>query len=156
QSYGDAALNGGNVCLDLSGLDRILAWDPARGVARVEPGVTIGQLWRHTIGDGWWPYVVPGTMFASLGGCAAMNIHGKNNWKVGTIGEHILEVELLLPSGEIRRCSPSQHPELFFAAIGGFGMLGCFVSVTLQLKRVESGMLRVEPITVGGLAEMIA
>ncbi len=66
QSYGDAALNAGGMLLDLSRLNRILEWNPARGVARVEPGVTIGQLWQAAIADGWWPSVVPGTMAATI------------------------------------------------------------------------------------------
>ena len=154
QSYGDAALNAENVCLDLSRMTRILAWDPGTGMVRAEPGVTIRQLWEYTIEDGWWPPVVPGTMFASLGGSAAMNVHGKNNWKVGPIGDHILEFALLLPGGETRRCSREENAELFHAAIGGFGMLGCVVSVTLQMKRVHSGLLAVEPISVPSLEEM--
>jgi FAD/FMN-containing dehydrogenase len=156
QSYGDAALNGDGICLDLSRMNRILAWDPARGVARVEPGVTIGQLWQRTIADGWWPAVVPGTMHATLGGCAAMNVHGKNNWKAGTIGEHVLEVELLLPGGEVRRCSRDENAELFHAAIGGFGMLGCFLSLTVGLHRVHSGLLDVEPLAGGSLDGLLA
>jgi hypothetical protein len=82
------------------------------------------------------------------------NIHGKNNWKVGTIGEHIVAFELMRPSGEILQCSRDVEPELFHAAIGGFGMLGCFTSVTLQLKRVHSGLLEVEPLPIRNLDEM--
>ena len=44
---------------------------------------------------------------------------------------------------------------MFHAAIGGFGMLGCFLSLALELKRVHSGLLRVEPISVRSLEEMI-
>ena len=155
QSYGDAALNAGNICLDLSCMKRILAWDPGQGIIQVEPGVTIEQLWQHAIEDGWWPAVVPGTMFATLGGCLGMNVHGKNNWAVGPIGEHVVEFDLLLPNGEVRRCSREHEAELFHAAIGGFGMLGCFLSVTLRLKKVHSGLLDVEPFVARSLDEMI-
>ena len=82
-SYGDAALLTGGRVLDLSGMKRILAFDPVAGVARVEPGVTIRELWKHTISYGWWPKVVPGTSAVSCGGAAAMNIHGKNNFEIG-------------------------------------------------------------------------
>jgi len=154
QSYGDASTNAENLCLDTSRMNRILEWDPSSGRVRAEPGVTIRQLWQYTIEDGWWPPVVSGTMAVTLGGAAAMNIHGKNNWKVGTIGEHIEAFDLMLPSGEIVSCSREVEPELFHAAIGGFGMLGCFTSITLRMKRVESGLLEVEPIPIRGLDEM--
>jgi FAD/FMN-containing dehydrogenase len=155
RSYGDAALAGENVCLDLTRMNRILEWDPVRGEITVEPGVTLGQLWQYTIGDGWWPPVVTGTMFITVGGAAGMNVHGKNNFAVGPIGDHITSFDLLLPGGEIRRCSRTENRDLFFAAIGGFGMLGCFVRVTLQMKRVYSGLLKVEAWATHNIGELI-
>ena len=155
RSYGDASLNAEEICLDLSRMKRILEWNPQTGVIDVEPGVTIRDIWQYTVEDGWWPFVVPGTMFPTLGGCAAMNIHGKNNWKAGPIGDHILDFDMLLPSGEVERCSRDENSELFHAAIGGFGMLGCFLRIRMKLKRVHSGYLRVTPISVGSLEEMI-
>ena len=137
RSYGDASLAGEQICLDLTRMNRILDWDPENGTLRAEPGVTIRQIWQHAIGDGWWPYVVPGTMFPTLGGCAGMNIHGKNNFKVGPIGDHIRAFELLLPDGSVRACSRSENADLFHAAIGGFGMLGVFLSLTLEQLEAE-------------------
>jgi FAD/FMN-containing dehydrogenase len=134
---------------------RVLDWDPASGLIRVEPGVTIRELWQYVIEDGWWPAVAPGTSLASIGGCASANVHGKNNWKVGPIGEHIEDLELLLPTGERRRCSRSRDPELFRAVVGGFGLLGVLLAVTLRLKKVHSGLLEVTPLAARNLEEMM-
>ncbi len=71
RSYGDASINSENIVLDLTRMNRILDWDPSTGVIRVEPGVTIKQLWEYILQDGWWPAVVPGTMFPTIGGCAS-------------------------------------------------------------------------------------
>ena len=147
RSYGDASLNAEGISLDLTRMKRILAWNPETGIISVEPGVTLQQLWQYTIEDGWWPNVVSGTMFPTLGGAAAMNIHGKNNWKAGPIGDWILEFELLTPLGEIKICSRSQNADLFHAAIGGFGMLGVITRLDLQLKKIYSGLLKVTPIS---------
>lgn len=143
-SYGDAFMNSENIVLDLSRMNRILAWNPDTGLVKVEPGVTIAKLWQYILEDGWWPPVVTGTMKTTLGGCASMNTHGKNAWQVGPIGDHILEFEMMLPSGEIITCSRDVHSDIFHAAIGGFGMLGCFTSLTLQMKRVYSGYLQIK------------
>jgi decaprenylphospho-beta-D-ribofuranose 2-oxidase len=148
RSYGDASLNAENILLDMTRMRRILSWDPQTGIIVAEPGVTIQQLWQYTIEDGWWPSVVSGTMLPTLGGAAAMNIHGKNNFKVGPMGDSILEFELMTPSGEALLCSREQNPNLFYAAIGGFGMLGVITRLTLQLKKVSSGLLNVTPIGV--------
>jgi len=153
-SYGDASLNSENVTLDLRRMNRILEWNPSTGRIRVEPGVTIAQLWQYILEDGWWPPVVPGTAKPTIGGSAGMNIHGKNAWKSGTIGEHIIEFQLLLPGGETVTCSPEKNPDLFYGAIGGFGMLGVFTSLTLQMRRIYSGFLKVEALVSHNLGEM--
>lgn len=155
-SYGDTSLNAENIVLDLSRMTRVLGWDPAHGVIRIEPGVTIGQLWHYVLEDGWWPAVVPGSMYPTLGGGASTNVHGKNQWRVGSLGEQILSAELLLPSGEIVTCSPTENADLFYAAVGGLGLLGVFVSLTLRLERVTSGLLRVEEQVAANLGEMFA
>ena len=142
-SYGDAALNSENILLDMRRMNRILDWDPESGIVRAEPGVTISQLWQYILEDGWWPPVVTGTSMTTLGGCAAMNVHGKNAYKAGPIGDHILEFEMMLPSGEVIVCSREENEDLFYSAIGGFGMLGIFTSITMKSKRVYSGLLDV-------------
>ncbi len=153
-SYGDTALNSENIILDLSRMTRVLDWDPVAGLIRVEPGVTIGQLWRYALEDGWWPAVVPGTMYPTLGGCASTNVHGKNHWQVGSLGEQIVSAEVLLASGEIIVCSPEENSDIYYAAVGGLGLLGIFVSLTLRLRRVTSGLLSVEEQAAADLSEM--
>ena len=151
RSYNDAALNAGGIVLDLHSVDRILDWQPEIGQIRCEPGVTLEHLWQQVLPDGWWPPVVSGTMTTTLGGCLAMNIHGKNNYKAGTIGEHVLEFTALLPSGAEITCSPQKNGDLFRAMIGGLGMLGVFTTITLQMKRMYSGLLEIQAWNAPGL-----
>src|SRR5690242_8229278 len=155
RSYGDASLVAENICLDLCRMNRILAWDASSGIVHVEPGVTLRQLWQHIIGDGWWPPVVSGTMYVSMGGAVGMNFHGKNNFAMGPIGDHVLEFDLLLPGGELITCTRSENEDLFHAAIGGFGMLGCFTRIVLRMKKVYSGLLSVHAFATRSFAETI-
>jgi FAD/FMN-containing dehydrogenase len=154
-SYGDASINTGGKLLDLSGMNKILSFDDQTGEAVVEPGVTIRQLWRYSIERGYWPAVVPGTMEVTCGGAAAMNIHGKNNFAVGTFGDNTLEFTLLTASGETLVCNREQNADVFHAAIGGFGMLGVFVSLKLKLKRLHSGRMRVTAMASRDLEESL-
>ena len=155
QSYGDASLRPEAVVLHMGRMSRILAWDPRTGILDAEPGVTIRDLWRYTLGDGWWPPVVPGTMFPTLAGCLAMNVHGKNNWARGTVGDHCLEMDLLLPGGETLTVSRDHRPDLFHAVIGGFGLLGVVTRFRWQLKRVHSGLVEVKAISTPNLEAML-
>ena len=143
RSYNDASLNGGGIVIDLSSMNRIIKWDAVKGEVIAEPGVTLQQLWQTVEPEGWWPPVVSGTMFTTLGGCLGANIHGKNNFKVGPIGEHVIEFTAILPNGSEITCSPMKNTDLFYAMISGMGMLGIFTSITLQMKPIYSGLLEV-------------
>lgn len=155
RSYNDAAMNGGGIVLDTSGMNNILEWDSTRGVVRCEPGVTLQQLWQRVLPDGWWPPVVSGTMFTTLGGCLGANIHGKNNYRMGPIGEHVMEFTALLPTGVEIACTPKRNADLFHAMISGLGMLGVFTSITLQMKKIFSGLLEVHALPTRTLAEQL-
>ncbi len=156
RSYGDAALTGGGIVLDFGRMNRILDWNPETGVITVEPGVTIEQLWRHILEDGWWSPVMPGTMFPTIGGCLGANVHGKNNWKAGTMGEHVLSFNALLPNGEEVTCTPTENEELFHSIISGMGLLGVFTSITMQMKKVYSGNLDVNAWAEPNMKRMLA
>ena len=154
-SYGDAALLGEAAVLDLGRARRILDWDPGTGVVDVEPGVTVEQLWRHCLAAGWWPPVVTGTMAPTIGGGLAMNVHGKNNWQRGTLGDHCLELDLLIADGSTRTIGPSAEPELFHAVIGGFGQLGLITRARLQMKRVHSGLIEAKAVAAPDLGSLM-
>ena len=151
RSYNDAALNSGGIVMDLTGMNKIIAWNPETGLITAEPGVALEKLWKIVLPDGWWPPVVSGTMTTTLGGCLGMNIHGKNNFKLGTIGDQVVEFTALLPTGAEITCSPTHNGDLFYSMISGMGMLGVFTSITLQMKKVYSGMLKVHAFNVPDL-----
>ncbi|MBX7133870.1 MAG: FAD-binding oxidoreductase [Fimbriimonadaceae bacterium] len=154
RSYGDAALGDEAVVLDLSRMDRILDWNPESGVLEAEGGATLAAIWRHCIEDGWWLPVVSGTMFPTLAGALAMNIHGKNHFKAGSLGEHVLEMEIVAPSGMTQVLHPED--DLFSVVISSAGLLGVITRVRLQMHRVGSGDLRVLPISCRNWAEQFA
>ncbi len=154
RSYGDAALAADGLVIDVRGMNRVLSFDRERGIAELESGVSIEDLWRLGLPHGWWPHVVPGTMFPTMGGCLAMNIHGKNCFKAGPFGDWVQELDLLTADGQRRTVSREREPEIFRAVIGGLGLLGAVTRVKLGMKRIESGRLRVRPIRTRTLGAM--
>jgi FAD/FMN-containing dehydrogenase len=154
-SYGDPALNRNQIVLHVRPMHRVLNWDPETGTVDVEPGVTVGDLCRHVAGDGWWPAVVPGAQGPTLGGCVAANVHGKNNWRMGPIGEHVEEIEMLLADGSSMTCGPDVEPEVFRAAVGGFGLLGVLTRIRLRMVRNQN-LAHVEHYAAPRLADLIA
>ncbi|HRI45310.1 MAG TPA: FAD-binding oxidoreductase [Fimbriimonadaceae bacterium] len=156
RSYGDAAYLAEAVMIDLTRFDRILSWDPASGRLEVEAGVTLGDAWRHTLEDGWWPPVVSGTMHVTMGGALAMNIHGKNHFAVGSLAEYVDEIDLLTADGAVQTLYPGREDGLFEAVIGSAGLLGVITRAVLRMKRLHSGDLRVLPLSCASWAEQFA
>ena len=79
RSYGDAAQNHGGSAIDMTRMNRFLGFDADTGVLEAEAGVTISDILRTFAPRGWFPAVLPGTGFATLGGCIANDVHGKNH-----------------------------------------------------------------------------
>jgi len=140
-SYTDAALNTDGIVIDVTPMHRILAWDAGSGVMRVEPGVTLREMVHMAWKDGWWPAFSPSTPEVTIGGCAAMNVNGRNAWKCGPMGEHILAMDVLFANGEARSLEPKRDAQLFYAFIGSLGLLGIITSITVQLQRITSGFV---------------
>jgi decaprenylphospho-beta-D-ribofuranose 2-oxidase len=137
-SYSDAALNTKGILIDLKGMRRILSWNPEQGIMQVEPGVTMRDIVCVALADRWWPPVTPSSADVTIGGCVAMNVNGKNAWKCGSFGEHLLSLTVLLASGQMLTLSPRSDPQLFQALVGSAGLLGIITSITLQLQRIPS------------------
>lgn len=144
RSYGDANYVSEELVVDCSSMNRITNWDPSTGHLEAEPGVTIEQLWQKALPDGFWPPVVPGTMFTTLGGALAMNIHGKNHFKEGSLAEHVVELDIFISDGKTLTIKPTD--ELFNIVIGSAGLLCAITRVVLRMHAVKSGELKVVPI----------
>jgi decaprenylphospho-beta-D-ribofuranose 2-oxidase len=154
-SYTDAALNTHGVVIDVRRMRRILSWDAARGIMRVEAGATLRDVVRVAWKDGWWPFAAPSTAEATIGGCTAMNVNGRNAWKWGPYGAHMVSMEVLLASGEVCTFSPERNPQLFHAFVGSMGLLGIITTITVQLQRIPSGYVQIRRRPAASLAEIL-
>lgn len=154
-SYADEILNTEGVILDLSPMNRILGWNPETGRMRVEPGVTFEQALLRSLPDNWVIPAVPGIKGPTLGGALSNNIHGKNSYRDGNIGDAVVSFRLLTSDGQTRHCSRQENADLFFGAIGGLGLLGVFLEIELQCKKIPSPYLEVRKWTVPNFTKMM-
>ena len=78
RSYGDAALNP-DPTLSMLKMDRMQAFDEKTGLLTCEAGVLLADILDIFVPRGWFPAVVPGTKFVTVGGMIAADVHGKNH-----------------------------------------------------------------------------
>lgn len=157
RSYGDVALNPGGALVDMTGLDRFIAFDRASGVLEVESGVSLGEILetvcRPDADGAWFLPVTPGTRHVTIGGAIANDVHGKNHHRRGTFGRHVLGLTLARSDGRVLDCGPRQNADLFSATVGGLGLTGLILTARLQLVRVAGLALESEHIAFTGLSD---
>jgi FAD/FMN-containing dehydrogenase len=152
RSYGDSCMNQGGVVACTRFLRRFIAFDPDSGLLQCESGVQLADILNLVEPQGWFLPVTPGTKFATVGGCIANDVHGKNHHLEGSFGSHVTRFELVRTDGTRLLCSPTENTGYFNATIGGLGLTGLISWAELQLKRVPNSAINLETIKYQDLA----
>jgi decaprenylphospho-beta-D-ribofuranose 2-oxidase len=140
RAYGDAALNPDTTLL-MGACDRFLEFDTCNGIVECEAGLLLSDLLEVAVPRRWFPPVVPGTKFVTIGGLIAADVHGKNHHVDGSFGRHVESLRLAMADGAIVNCSRSENSEIFAATFGGMGLTGVILSARIRLRRIASSMI---------------
>jgi FAD/FMN-containing dehydrogenase len=130
------AVTEGGLMIDLS-LMKGIHVDPARRVARAQPGVRVGEYDRATAVFG---MATPSGVVSSTG-LAGLTLGGGLAWLMGKHGmavDNLLSAELVLASGEVLTASEETEPDLFWAIRGGGGNFGVVTSFEYRTHPVAT------------------
>jgi decaprenylphospho-beta-D-ribofuranose 2-oxidase len=144
RAYGDAAQNAGGEVLEMTTLRAVHHLDVQGGTVTVDAGLSLEDLIASLLPLGWFPAVVPGTRYVTVGGAIASDIHGKNHHLEGSFCEHVESFELLTGAGERLTVTREDPPGVFAATAGGMGLTGIVLRASLRLSRVETSWIRAD------------
>jgi FAD/FMN-containing dehydrogenase len=129
----------GGLQLDLSRLDRLTELRPGRRLATMQAGIQwprlLAELHDRQAGNAdpvTFRQKQTGADRLSIGGALSANIHGRG-LQFGPFVEDVDSFTLVDASGELRRCSRTENTDLFRLVVGGYGLFGIVVDVTLRL-----------------------
>jgi FAD/FMN-containing dehydrogenase len=120
--------------IDLSAM-RSVRVDPGRRAALVEGGARLGDLDHETQA---FELAAP-VGVVSATGVAGLTLHGGMGWllrKHGLSIDNLLSAEVVTADGRLRKASPSENPDLFWAIRGGGGNFGVVTSFELKLHPI--------------------
>lgn len=128
----------GGILIDTTALTRPVSLDAERGLLEMEAGAQ-------------WPAVIEashalqgddvrwgirqkqtGADDLSLGGSVSANGHGRG-LVMGPMVDDVEALTVATADGELVRCSRQENAELFSLVVGGYGLFGVIVTVTLRL-----------------------
>lgn len=129
-----ATLKGGAV-LNIAGLNRILQINTQEGYAVAEPGVITAQLQRVLNPLGFFYAPDPASQrVCTLGGNIAQNASGSRCLKYGGTLDHVLEISLVLPNGEVVSVSRNDAgPDWVGFLCGSEGTLGIITQLKVKI-----------------------
>ena len=125
--------------IDLSQMKRVTV-DVERQVARVEPGLTLGELVQALEPFG----LITPTGTCSGNGLGGATLGGGIGWLMGKYGliiDNLLACEMVTAEGELVRASATERPELFWGLRGGGGNFGIVTAFEMRLYPLEEVLM---------------
>ena len=135
-SQGGHTYTAAGIVLSMRGFNRIGAIDSVAMTITVESGATWDEVQRAIAPQGLALKVMQSSNVFTVGGTLSANAHGRDI-DVTQVVEVVERFGLLLADGSVVEVSRDENPELFSLVIGGYGLYGVILDVTLRVTRDE-------------------
>lgn len=137
RSFGDSNFLGNQFssCAD----DKLMSLNTETGEATFSGSVSIFDAINYLAQYKRTLVVIPGTMHATIGGCIASDIHGKNSHKKGPFSQHLLNFTLETKLGPVVVSDPDS--ESWKCTVGGQGLTGRIITAKVQTEELTSMFL---------------
>jgi FAD/FMN-containing dehydrogenase len=138
-SMGGQQFGRDTILIDMKKFNRVVRFDKRKGHIEVEGGIQWPELidyLHHEQREHRTAWAIrekqTGVDRVTLAGSLSSNIHGRGLRFPPIIGD-IESFVLMDAKGEAHTCSRRENPELFSLAIGGYGLFGIILQITLRL-----------------------
>lgn len=150
-SVAGQAMAEGGLVLDM----RALAASSRRGGAQMQlvqcpdgrfaADVPGGALWEEVLhwgvdNHGLAPASWTDYLRLTVGGTLSNGGVSGQSFRYGPQVSNVAELEVVTGDGECRVCSPSSHPDLFFAVLGGLGQFGVITRARIPLHKAPKAV----------------
>ncbi|MDR3642420.1 MAG: FAD-binding oxidoreductase [Candidatus Doudnabacteria bacterium] len=130
-------VNGGEKILSARDFNRVLRVNKDEGWAEVEGMTTYEDFVNQTLKFGLMPAVVPQLKTITIGGAATGVGIESTSFRYGLVHETLIEMEILLSSGDTVVCNKYEHADLFYGFPNSYGTFGYALKLKVKLIPVK-------------------
>jgi decaprenylphospho-beta-D-ribofuranose 2-oxidase len=124
------------IVIDMTPYNKILSFDPRGKIITVQAGATWKDIQDYINPYGLSVKTMQSQNVFTVGGSVSINAHGRDI-RNGSLIKSIESFRLLSADGQVRQVSRTENSELFPLALGGYGLFGVILDVTLTLTEDE-------------------
>nr|WP_238532149.1 FAD-binding oxidoreductase [Planococcus antarcticus] len=131
-SQGGQTVYPNGIMIDMKPYNKILAVNEEEKTVTVQSGARWADIQEVINPYGLSLKVSQSQNIFTVGGSLSVNAHGLDI-RNGGLTDTVSSMRLMNADGEILQLSPAENRELFYAVLGGYGLFGIILDVTLQL-----------------------
>ncbi|MFJ8261025.1 FAD-binding protein [Rummeliibacillus sp. NPDC094406] len=124
------------IVLDMRTFNKVLEVNKEAKTVRVEAGATWEDVQEAIQPYGLALKVTQSQSIFTIGGSLSVNAHGRDI-RFGPMADMVKEITLLTPTGEIKTISNKDADNMMQYVLGGYGLFGVILDVTLELTDNE-------------------
>ncbi|CAN7263478.1 FAD-binding oxidoreductase [Paenibacillus sp. LjRoot56] len=124
------------IVLDMTPFNKVLVFDEKAKTITVQSGATWADVQKYINPYGLAAKTMQSQNIFTIGGSISVNAHGRDI-RNGSLIRSVESFRLLGADGQIRNVSRFENAELFPLALGGYGLFGVILDVTLSLTDDE-------------------
>jgi decaprenylphospho-beta-D-ribofuranose 2-oxidase len=137
-----------SIVVDMTSYNRILAFDAEQKTIRVQAGATWKDVQDHINSYGLAVKTMQSQNIFTIGGTLSVNAHGRDI-RHGSLIKSVESFRLLMANGQIVNVSRTENTDLFPLVIGGYGLFGIILDVTISLTDNEMYKMAIDTFDVG-------
>lgn len=122
------------IMIDLKKLDKVVRLDVENKQVTVQTGITWKKLQEILNVHDLAIKAMQSYADFSIGGSLSVSAHGQD-FNSGTVSDTVISFKLLGADGKLMTVSKTENKELFTLALGGYGLFGIIIEVTLELTK---------------------
>ena len=131
-SMGGQTASSGSTHIDMRRLNKVIDFSAKQKTIKVEAGIRWCDIQKYVDSHNLSVKIMQTYANFTVGGALSVNCHGRYIG-LGAVILSVKSIEVILPNGELLKCSPTENSEIFFACIGCYNAIAVIATVEFDL-----------------------